>query len=85
MIAGEKDSKREKYLYCYMDMSISFSWENRIELLTDAVIGRLINIKVLVNTLEFKISFILNGLYTISELSVNFKLFTIKKKKKLNI
>lgn len=64
-----------------MDMSVSFSWENRIELLTDAVIGRLINIKVLVNTLEFKISFILNGLYTISELSVNFKLFTIKKKK----
>lgn len=64
-----------------MDMSVSFSWENRRELLTDAVIGRLINIKVLVNTLEFKISFILNGLYTISELSVNFKLFTIKKKK----
>lgn len=64
-----------------MDMSISFRWENRIELLKDAVIRRLINIKVLVNTLEFKISFILNGLYTISELSVNFKLFIIKKKK----
>lgn len=64
-----------------MDMSISFRWEKRIELLKDAVIRRLINIKVLVNTLEFKISFILNGLYTISELSVNFQLFTIKKKK----